>query len=364
MSELHTGALPRIAESLFDRSSKTSCYPLYNVADDESLPPLAKGILAVLNGDVASGCSMLIGLLESDVYRQDALTNLLFLHSHGLIDNDVDRLWHKVAEMPHSIEQVKAYLSLSLTLQKVSADEVYDSYIKPCVLPAVRRRRAKMLVFYHIPKCAGTSVNQLLGKYFYGEQHNTLTPGYIHAPLAALCVDELSEYLPYLSTKHMGTNIFPINNDKYTAFTVFKDPIARLHSMFVQSLESARSGYNLRILPKYNAFWRYWDASTLNEWLRVIPSSLLNAQLSLFAPDLDIQFAQRRVQQLAFSDVLNNGDASLISWLRNEDVDVDALPQGLNASHRPSLTVEEQQILTDAAFQEVAFFNQLKMEAK
>ena len=348
-----------IAKTLFNSGQRSEPYSLDSSDYPCPLPSLSRGILEVLNDDIEAGGRTLMDLLDVEETRSLALTNLLFLVSKGFLGNLVEEMHQKVKKMPVSADQVKARLTLALQMGKSADNEVYDEYVKPYVLPSVRHQRDKTLVFYHIPKCAGTSVNQMLGTYFYGPQHNVITPGYIHAGLAGLCIRELSNYFPYLSTKHMGVDVFPVDRERYSGFTLFRNPVERLHSMFFQSLDSAVTGYNLRILPKYNEYWRYWDTSELAGWLDKIPDSLRDGQIITFSPDLDEVNAKIAIGKLSFCGELKGGDDGLLKWLQAEYVPVKQLPRGLNASNRKRINTTDHEKLKSAAARELNFLRNI-----
>jgi len=137
-------------------------------------------------------------------------------------------------------------------------------------MPFDRQRR---LVFLHVPKTAGTSIEQALGLYGPWDQENLATGFGLIQSRDILARNLSSNFLQHLSLNELES-LFPDALTEAQLFTVVRDPWARLLSSFrnpdpdLAELEqwlSQHCGELIR-LPHHNAARRPLPDLTQAEW--------------------------------------------------------------------------------------------------
>ena len=140
-------------------------------------------------------------------------------------------------------------------------------------MPFDRQRR---LVFLHIPKTAGTSIEQALGLYGHWDQENVGTGFGLIQSRDLLARNLSSNFLQHLSLNELEA-LFPDALAKAQLFTVVRDPWARLLSSFRNPDPD---------LANYYRFRTHCELSELNladyiDVARWLPHPHLKPQLSL-----------------------------------------------------------------------------------
>jgi hypothetical protein len=230
-------------------------------------------------------------------------------------------------------QSIKFYLSLLLATGHDRAKQAVDQYfLNRIVEPNLSRTPGdRTLFFWHVPKCAGTSITQVLGDHFYDAPIGEVLPGYNTLPLLKHCVQHRLERFPFFSSSHQSVSTLPPPG-RTVEFVVLRDPLARVLSMFRQTLKGIRREYWLRILPKYGHVWNYWQTSDAKSMLRTIPEELLLRQLSTFSEALDVKEAAERIGCLDYCFRLD-GDQDFNDLYNDIDVEVQASDmKRLNAS--------------------------------
>jgi len=196
-------------------------------------------------------------------------------------------------------KSVKFYLSLLLATGHDQAEKVIEQhFLDRIVEPNVRRASDERTIFFwHVPKCAGTSVTQVLGDHFYEAPISEVLPSYSTLPLLTHCAHRRLERFPFFSSFHLSVSVLGTPDCAFE-FVVLRDPLSRALSMFRQTLRGLRTGYPLRVLPKWGHVWNYWQASDAKSMLEAIPEDLLLRQLSTFSEALDVEEAEQRISQL------------------------------------------------------------------
>lgn len=257
----------------------------------------------VYKGELESASRVWIDLLREFPQHSRGLTNFgYFLFHLGTIIQSERAL--KMLDFGEMVERgtpqsIKFYLSLLLATGHDHAERAVERhFLNRIVDPNVRDTSGdRTIFFWHIPKCAGTSVKQVLGDHFYDAPIGEVLPGYSMLPLLTYCVRHRLERFPFFTSSHKSVSTLG-SADRALEFAIFRDPLARALSMFRQTLQGMHRRYPLKILPKYGHAWNYWQASDAERMLEAIPETLLLKQLSTFSDNLDVGEAERRIERL------------------------------------------------------------------
>jgi hypothetical protein len=232
-----------------------------------------------------------------------------------------------------SPQSLKFYLSLMLATGHDQAEQAVEQHfldriVEPNVSDTPRERP---VFFWHIPKCAGTSVSSVLGNHFYDAPIGDVLPGYTFLPLLTHCAHHRLERFPFFSSSHQDVSTLG-SPGQALEFTILRDPFDRVLSMFRQTLKGLRDGYPLKILPKYGHVWNYWQAANAEAMLEAMPEKLLFRQLSTFSDTLDTEEAEQKIECLDVCHYMN-GESAFNDLFEKIGVDVRASDtERLNAS--------------------------------
>jgi hypothetical protein len=269
-----------------------------------------RALMNVYDGQYDSATFKWIDLLKNSPRHSRGLTNFgYFLFHLGTTQHCEDALGQ--LSFQDMVEQgtpqsIKFYLSLMLATDHDRADRAIESYyLNSIVEPNRSPTRGDRTIFYwHIPKCAGTSLKQVLGDYFYDAPIGQVLPSYSTVPLLIHCVRHRLERFPFFSSCHQS--IYTLGAPvEALEFVVLRDPLDRVLSMFRQTIKGLWTGYPLKILPKYGHAWNYWRAVDAESMLKLMPEELLLRQLSTFSDTLDEEEAARRINSLDAYLLLN-----------------------------------------------------------
>lgn len=231
------------------------------------------------------------------------------------------------------IDEIPAiHLHLSLLIDQIQPDAellVKERYVDRYIQPAVLRRPEKPIVFWHIPKCSGTSINEAVGSWYYDKPINQLLPGYGYRPLVAMLIERFMGAIPFLPSMHFGVDELPSVNGCIQG-TVLRDPVERAISMYRQEAANNRllgkdNWHHFRALPRYGAFWDYRDDRSLEDYMRNVPRWLLLRQLTTFSRAEDTDTACRRLRNLDYVLVRGRGNGSQEELLREFGVEPDTV---------------------------------------
>jgi hypothetical protein len=240
-------------------------------------------------------------------------------------------------------KSIKFYISLLLATDHDQAERAVERhFFGRIVEPNVRGAPGERTIFFwHVPKCAGTSVTQVLGDHFYDAPVGEVLPSYSTLPLLTHCAHRRLERFPFFPSFHQSVFVLGTPNRAFE-FVILRDPLSRVLSMFRQTLRGVRAGYPLRVLPKYGHVWNYWQASDAENMLQSIPEDLLLGQLSTFSEALDVDEAEQRISRLDECFFLD-GDRSFSELYDEIGVEVHASDMGeLNASPKQVHIAEEE----------------------
>lgn len=237
------------------------------------------------------------------------------------------------------------FLHLSFELDLGDADPkelVRRRYIERILAPQVKLRPPKPIVFWHIPKCSGTSLNVALSSHFYHSAVSELLPSYNYRPMVGYLIAEMLDEIPYFPSMHFGMDDLTPGTDCFS-FSVLRDPVKRCLSMYRQEAatnarlaRNATEWHHYRAFARYGAFWDYRNDRSFACWMQNIPEWLLLRQLTTFSARRDLQQATERLSRLDY--VLARGldagsEAGLFAAL-GLDYAPEAVPTHLNRSDK------------------------------
>ena len=144
-------------------------------------------------------------------------------------------------------------------------------------MPFDRQRR---LVFLHVPKTAGTSIEQALGLYGPWDQENLATGFGLIQSRDILARNLSSNFLQHLSLNELES-LFPDALAEAQLFTVVRDPWARLLSSFRNPDPDLANYFRFRTHRDFNEL-NLADYIDVARWL---PHPHLMPQVSLLSSD-------------------------------------------------------------------------------
>ena len=195
-------------------------------------------------------------------------------------------------------------------------------------MPFDRQRR---LVFLHVPKTAGTSIEQALGLYGPWDQENLATGFGLIQSRDILARNLSSNFLQHLSLNELES-LFPDALAEAQLFTVVRDPWARLLSSFRNPDPDLANYFRFRTHRDFNelSLAEYIDVA---RWL---PHPHLRPQLDLLtrsgSTDPDPRLSIFRQEQLP----------RLEQWLSQQCSEAIQLPHQ-NAARRPLPDLPDQE---------------------
>jgi hypothetical protein len=173
------------------------------------------------------------------------------------------------------------FLDLSLKLALEGSDvesRVREEYLDKILHGRVRNTPEKPVVYWHIPKCSGTSINEALGAYFYSGPLAEIIPGYTFRPLALFLGRSMLDDMPYLPSMHFSKSELQVPTGVFE-FTILRDPVRRALSMYRQEVAAfekfsvdSPKWHHYRVMPRYGYFWDYRGDESFDHWLDNIPS--------------------------------------------------------------------------------------------
>ena len=188
-------------------------------------------------------------------------------------------------------------------------------------MPFDRQRR---LVFLHIPKTAGTSIEQALGLHGPWDQENLATGFGLVQNRDLLARNLSSNFLQHLSLREVEA-LFPEALEEAQLFTVVRDPWARLLSSFRNPDPDLANHYRFRTHRELNEL-SLADYIDVARWL---PHPHLKPQLSLLSRDGSSSTPDPRVKVFQQENL-----AELEQWLGQQCGQPIQLPHH-NPARRP-----------------------------
>lgn len=243
------------------------------------------------------------------------------------------------------------FLRLSFELELASGDpeaEIERTYFQRILEPKIKRMPRQPILYWHIPKCSGTSINESIRTPFYSASLNHVWPGYTYRPLVKYLIENELHRIPYASSVHLGTDVLRPKAEHFS-FAILRDPALRCLSMYRQEMsanavlcEHEKAWHHYRALPRYGDFWDYRLDTTFDEWLENIPKRLLARQLTTFSPTGNVAQAGEALTSLSYlfcRDFELGSEAELFEKL-DLDYSAGSVPTELNRSDK-SIAVPE-----------------------
>lgn len=216
-------------------------------------------------------------------------------------------------------------LSLSIELETHGYDKkIREVFLNQILHPNVKYWPKRPILFWHIPKCSGTSFNKYMGSIFYSKSMKDLLPGYNYLPLLSYLNRNYITEIPYLSSNHLSLEYFNNSENSYS-LTILRDPLKRCLSMYRQEMGAVQTSfprrlkrlyknldpsskthsltscwYHYDVLPRYGGFWDYKKDVSFQSWMDNIPTWLLLRQLSTFSYDLSVTNALNNLNRFNY----------------------------------------------------------------
>jgi len=205
-----------------------------------------------------------------------------------------------------------------------------DHLLADRVLDA-RRTGRDALLFWHIPKCGGTSFNAALSHLFY-RSGTALLPSY-HTPNLLRClVEQHMDEVPFLSSAHLETRDLPDIPASVTQIAIMRDPVRRALSAWRQYRDAPEA--RLLVLPQHGRIWDALPAADLDAWARRCPSGQINKMTHTFDAGGDPQRAAERAGLCAHLIDLAEMNDRLPELCETLGLDLPVLPRDLNVSRK------------------------------
>lgn len=158
----------------------------------------------------------------------------------------------------------------------------------------LRRPSGRTILFWHVPKCAGTAFNNCLAHAFYRSGTRCL-PSYTARRFLQLLLSEYRDVFPYLSSAHLRRHELLPPEGLYQALSI-RNPVERAISAWRQYYRAPEK--RLEILPQHGCVWDFWPTAGLAEWAGRAPPEVVNRQTATFSPTLDPEEAARRIAEI------------------------------------------------------------------
>ena len=289
---------------------------------------------AAAKGEYLTASHWLLRVVLEDRFAAPDCSNLAYLAfnycSRSARAALLEKLQQGGIDVVGKIPAVQLHLSLLIDQNVNDAVlQIKENYVDRFVRPAVLRRPEKPLVFWHIPKCSGTSINEAVGSWYYDRPVHQLLPGYSYKPLLSKLVERFMEEIPFLPSMHFGVDQLPPVRDCVQC-TVLRDPVERAMSMYrqeaaVNRLQGQDRWHHFRALPRYGAFWDYREDRSVHDWMRNVPRQLLLRQLTTFSQGEVLDTAYQRLMRLDYVLVRGRGIGSQDELLREFGVEPESV---------------------------------------
>ncbi len=330
---------------------------------------LATSIAKTYQGEIDDAVKILISALNDAPENLHAAENLgyilFYLSDRNILESAWESLNHyrlpaRADETSPRLLMVILALMLKLDVEG-AAKNMEKDYIERVVSPNIQNKPKRPIFFWHIPKCSGTSANDIFYRHFYKRPEADLLPSYASFPLLQHCLQHYGDVFPYIASAHCGVDkISP--PEKAFVFTVLRDPVERVISMYKQTCTALTHGYMFRQLPSYEFFWEKWKANDFMPWIDNLPPALLQRQLTTFSPEEDVGKAAKTIKDMDYYMIhkFNRGSfGDLFSQLKLP-LKAQDMSHSLNKSPKgPYISEEEKQMLKDKLEKEYTLIKKL-----
>ena len=200
----------------------------------------------------------------------------------------------------------RSFCELSIFLESPNASTNIDHYLSHFIqrdrTSNNLAKQNKPVLFWHVPKCAGTSLNTFMACHFYNSGL-TFFPNYNTPLMLKYLIEQRIGSLPYLSSAHLTEEVLDLEiiRQHYYQVLVVRDPFERALSSWRQYYQNPY--HRLQILQQHGSVWDYWPRADLTEWVKRVPPSHINYLSYTFAKDFNIDRAHTYVKSL---DLIGN----------------------------------------------------------
>jgi hypothetical protein len=130
------------------------------------------------------------------------------------------------------------------------------------------------ILYWHIPKTGGTSVNTKLSKVWYSSGTEFL-PSYTTRSFFSYVLRHHNGALPYISSAHLPADCIDYQVAKqYRKLLVLRDPEQRALSAWRQYRENPSR--RMIILPQHGFVWDFFPIRNFSDWLQSAPVAVVN----------------------------------------------------------------------------------------
>lgn len=290
------------------------------------------GVRAFYTNNTQKSLTWFLEQLQTS-FKFSHYVNLAFISS--FYANNEQRLWvleNLDKKIEKNLHTEKLICSLSIALE-VTPSRFHEKYYKKHILPNIKKTKNKPIIFFHIPKCGGTTLTKALVKQHYNNQESLL-PKYFEFHLLKHCISQEPELFPFLSSQHMPISVLDCDISKFHSITILREPYKRVISSFKQTLASNLNGRSGEIIPKYGSFWNFSNCQSIQDWLERCPKKELSKQLSTFSKNLSIDDAKSTITKMDKVFYLNqkNCFSEALSNLNINEIEESELKLKYNAS--------------------------------
>lgn len=282
---------------------------------------------ALSNNIDRAGAILAETLIRDPCSRSAAISLGSYVSQSGWSNHDI--AWDKVRGLWQAINRPNklnsenfAFYALGAELALLNEPEIAVKSINDVYLDFIwkyqrcDKKDHSPILYWHIPKTGGTSVNSKLSKVWYSSGTEFL-PSYTTRNFFSYVLSNHNGALPYISSAHLPAECMDYQAIRqYRKLLVLRDPEQRALSAWRQYRENP--GRRLIILPQHGFVWNFFPVRSYSDWLRSAPVSVVNP-LSWTLSD----FASNGYGD-AVDDVvpIANLDEYGIELLRSLDVDV------------------------------------------
>lgn len=249
----------------------------------------------IINNDVDKASRLLINQIRKYPKNIYAYINLRYIISNSGISNENISTIHKhLYSLKNNINY--DHIQYHKTISEIEIrlyDDYYhsDLFIKKYLNKNIKNKlhkNLKPILFWHIPKSAGTSFNDYLTKHYYNFD---VFPDYTNPLLFKYILEINVGQFPYLRSNHLINKYFNLEliKEKYYQITVLRDPIKRAISSWNQYYSDPYK--RLTIIPQHGSHWRYWPTAEIEDWILRVPNYFANYSTYMFSNKLNVNTA-------------------------------------------------------------------------
>lgn len=319
-----------------------------------------------VRGEIKEAVDQFIRILKVRPNDRIVHINLSYLIAQSSDEKLAEYTLNKLEGIGGDIDQddhlARTQIELRFMLDEQDGLSAADRYIDQILIPDKRGEVPsghKPIFFWHIPKCAGTSINRYFSSYYY-KSNLELFPGY-HTPLfLKYIIEKRAGLFPYVSSAHMrlahldGSQI----EDNYYQVAIIRDPMSR-------SVSSWRQYYHdplrrLNVLQQHGSHWDYWPGANLGEWVERAPESHINYLCSTFSGSIDENEALSYAKNIDCAGNFKQVNACLkaICDLYGLNFDVSQIPTKLNSTNKQlSYSDHDMSLLKQSLNKDLKFYD-------